>query len=131
MAVKLYLVHDSLKNCVFYKGNEALKRKGIGMIKDIGESSDGYHTFNELYDHRNLLFINLCLQMPDKAHWKEGYPGWPVLFLELPVGQISYHVQEKYLPLFEKRIRRDDQRVWDGHTSPEVVNRLNMQANYI
>jgi hypothetical protein len=27
---------------------------------DMGEVSDGYHTFNELYEHRITLFITLC-----------------------------------------------------------------------
>ena len=27
----------------------------------VGELSDRYHTFNELYDHRAKLFISLCL----------------------------------------------------------------------
>ena len=27
--------------------------------KDIGACSDGYHTFDELYEHRNTLFLNL------------------------------------------------------------------------
>ena len=35
----------------------------------IGEMSDGYHTFNELYHHRAVLFSVICNAMPDKA-WK-------------------------------------------------------------
>lgn len=31
-----------------------------------GDISDGYHTFDELYEHRCLLFIRLCLLQPDK-----------------------------------------------------------------
>lgn len=27
--------------------------------------SDGYHTFDELYEHRVLLYLNLCLHNPD------------------------------------------------------------------
>lgn len=33
---------------------------GNNTPKDAGEVSDGYHTFNELYDHRIKLFITLC-----------------------------------------------------------------------
>lgn len=91
---------------------------------EIGDVSDGYHTFNELYDHRNLIFIALCLQMPEKARWKPHYPGWPVLFLELPHAQISYHVQDKYLHLFAYKIERDDTYVWDGHSAEDVLGRL-------
>ena len=39
----------------------------------IGNLSDGYHTFNELYHHRAILFSVICNSMPDKA-WKTSYP---------------------------------------------------------
>lgn len=89
-----------------------------------GNTSDGYHTFNELYEHRNLLFINLCLTMPDKACWGPGYAGWPVLFLELSSGQISYHIQERFLPLLDDKIRYDPDYEWDKHRSATVIGRL-------
>ena len=34
-----------------------------------GETSDGYHTFNELYHHRAVLFSVIVANYPDKA-WK-------------------------------------------------------------
>lgn len=43
--------------------------------------SDGYHTFDELYEHRCLLFINLCLAHPNAAYWRPHYDGWPLLGL--------------------------------------------------
>lgn len=89
-----------------------------------GETSDGYHTFDELYEHRNLLFIALCLHNREHCRWAPHYPGWPVLFLELNGVQISYHVQEKYLPLFEEKIQRDDKYKWDGHEAKDVLERL-------
>ena len=30
------------------------------LDKDMGDVSDGYHTFNELYHHRAVLFANIC-----------------------------------------------------------------------
>lgn len=32
----------------------------ISMFDDVGTISDGYHTFNDLYDHRHALFLALC-----------------------------------------------------------------------
>lgn len=89
-----------------------------------GDISDGFHTFDELYEHRCLLFINLCLSHPNAAYWRTHHEGWPLigLFL-LPVGQITYHVPEKYLPLFKDKIREGGPE-WDGHTSQDVVGRL-------
>ena len=34
-----------------------------------GNLSDGYHSYNELYDHRRILFSIICTEHPDKA-WK-------------------------------------------------------------
>jgi hypothetical protein len=86
--------------------------------------SDGYHTFEELYDHRVLLFLKLVFHAPYPSAWKPHYPGWPVLFLETPVGQISYHFPEKFLSLVEANIQRDDNYKWDGHTPGDVLKLL-------
>lgn len=92
---------------------------------DTRKVSDGYHTFEELYDHRVLLFIALAMDTNHVAKWKPHYPGWPVLFLEtMKAGQISYHFPEKYLPIVEKHFSRDDNWEWDGHTSADVLERL-------
>lgn len=86
--------------------------------------SDGYHTFDELYEHRCLLFLNLCFSEGSKCYWKPHYEGWFVLYFESPFGQISYHIPDKYLPIAEKYFTRDDEHKWDGHTSDEVLARL-------
>ena len=41
----------------------------IAEISDIGELSDGYHTFNSLYHQRAILFASLVNAYPDKS-WK-------------------------------------------------------------
>lgn len=93
-------------------------------VEQTREVSDGYHTFNELYQHRILLYLNLVLNLPGQKAWKPHYPGWPVLFIETIAGQISYHFEEKYLPLIEKQVPRIDDYKWDGHTSEQVLERL-------
>lgn len=41
------------------------REKAVEEAKVItGETSDGYHTFNELYDHRIALFMALCASVP-------------------------------------------------------------------
>ena len=40
-----------------------------GSVKATGETSDGYHTFNELYRYRTELFAALCNLFPGRA-WK-------------------------------------------------------------
>ena len=50
---------------------EELKNEGIST-KDI---SDGYHTFQELYEHRIILFSALCNVYPDIS-WKSKKTLW-------------------------------------------------------
>ena len=38
-------------------------------VSDIGQISDGCHTFDELYYHRMMLFSIICNTHKDKA-WK-------------------------------------------------------------
>jgi hypothetical protein len=98
------------------------------QIKD-NDISDGYHTFNELYDHRCLLFINLCLAAVNfRSAWKQDYEDWFCLYLETPKGQISYHVPNKYLHLVADKIPHNSDYAWDGHTSEDVIERLKASA---
>jgi hypothetical protein len=88
--------------------------------------SDGFHTFDQLYDHRCLLFVRLCQLQPQKAAWRpdRDYGTWFVLYLETDCGQISYHVPGKFLKFVEPSIPRIDEYKWDGHSSETVLKRL-------
>ena len=62
-----------------------------------GETSDGYHTFNELYHHRAVLFSVIVENYRDAA-WKarkhhDGtiYDGMFIVGIDTPWGQASYH----------------------------------------
>ena len=92
-----------------------------------GNLSDGYHTFDELYQHRNCLFIALCLMRRDDVVWKPHYDGWPVVFLKTKLGQISYHVPAaEFQAVLEHNFQRDDSYEWDGHTVDEALRRLGL-----
>lgn len=79
------------------------------LIRAEGENlevSDGYHTFDELYDHRIELYIKLCNVINNdsgygyvwrsKQHHVGGapmYDGWFILGIGIQSGeQISYHL---------------------------------------
>jgi hypothetical protein len=89
-----------------------------------GNTSDGHHTFNELYDHRCMLFIRLCLRDVPHAAWKHHLDDWFLLYLELPEGQISYHCPVKYLHFVEDKIKQVPHYNYDGHNSEQVLERL-------
>ena len=99
---------------------------------DMGEVSDGYHTFNELYYYRmlyNAAFFNL---LPEKwVHKSKRHHtgeecfggGWFIVMANLPTGQISNHYELKDWDLF-KVPEKEFADEWDGHTPQEVAERL-------
>lgn len=97
-----------------------------------GETSDGYHTFNELYHHRAALFSVVVKAFPEKA-WKarqhhDGtmYDGMFIVGIDTPEGQASYHYYlDPYWEMFDCREleRAPD---WDGHTPEQAIERIGM-----
>ncbi len=96
----------------------------------IGNLSDGYHTFNELYHHRAILFSVICNSMPDKA-WKsklhdtgDMYDGMFIVGIETPKGQATYHYDiEPYWDMFKvKELEKAPK--WDGHTPQVAIERI-------
>ena len=99
------------------------------MDKVTGNTSDGYHTFNELYEHRHLLFITLLNSSKEKAFKtlknKEGekWEGWFIAGLNTKYGQITYHLPEKFWhDLDVTELERNS--LYDNHSSNDVLDRL-------
>lgn len=102
-----------------------------------GEVSDGYHTFDELYQHRCLLFAALCnsydeVQIRNATVFKtrkndrgEEWPGWFIAGINTEFGQITYHMPDNFWDLVDSpEIERNVG--YDGHTSQDVASRLNL-----
>lgn len=119
------------KNC---KGNIASQgdRLNLTHINAHGEISDGYHTFDELYEHRCTLFLALMKTMPEiswiSTQHDDGttFGDWFVAGINLPSGTITYHLPAGMWSLAcatgVKAIERAPK--WDGHTSADVVKRV-------
>lgn len=95
-----------------------------------GNTSDGYHTFNELYHHRAVLFSVIVKAFPDRA-WKSRkhhdgtmYDGMFIVGIDTPQGQATYHYDiDPYWKMFEcKELDRAPE--WDGHTPAEAIARI-------
>ena len=109
--------------------------------KDMGEVSDGYHTFNELYEYRMLynaaLFNEFAKQglydvHKSRKHSDGEYPfgdsNWFIVMAELPTGQISNHYEMKDWDKFqipEKELANK----WDEHSPRDVADRLTRFTN--
>jgi hypothetical protein len=100
----------------------------------LGQVSDGYHTFDELYAHRCALFLALCRALDmgwkSQVHSDEGsYPGWFIAGLTLPmVGEITYHLPMREWETTPYLLALDRAPSWDGHTSADVLDRLRLFA---
>jgi hypothetical protein len=101
------------------------------MPSTIGQISDGYHTFDELYEHRFELWMAICRNLRrDIAVYKSrvqsdgtSYPGWFLLAMGTKAGsQISYHLPNRLWDAcdFEEMMPPP----FDGHTSADVLERL-------
>ena len=109
--------------------------------KGMGEVSDGYHTFNELYEYRMLynaaLFNEFAKQglydvHKSRKHSDGEYPfgdsNWFIVMAELPTGQISNHYEMKDWDKFqipEKPLANK----WDEHSPRDVAERLTSFTN--
>lgn len=104
-------------------------------MKINGNTSDGFHTFNELYEYRllynaiafNELAKNENIKVIKSKRHSDGEEcfggGWFIVMAELPTGQISNHYQLKDWDLF-KCEEVEYAPKWDGHSPEDVIKRM-------
>lgn len=93
--------------------------------------SDGFHTIEELYEHRFALYIALCNQLKSGA-WRSkthsdgsSFEGWFLMGINKEKGkQISYHLPDVLWNQTNFAETLDKAPDWDGHTSKDVLKRL-------
>lgn len=106
--------------------------------EDRGNYSDGFHTFNELYEFRKVynaaLFnewgrfdipqydVHKSLRHYDGELCFGG--GWFIVVAVLPTGQISNHYELKDWDLFKIPSVERAKYPFDGHTGKDVMDRL-------
>jgi hypothetical protein len=104
-------------------------------------TSDGYHTFKELYDFRKAynvalfnqwgsILVDFKLKYDVHKSWKHNDGelcfggGWFIVVAILPTGQISNHYEAKDWDLFKIPIVEKAKYEFDGHTGQDVIDRL-------
>jgi hypothetical protein len=106
----------------------------------IGQISDGYHTFDELYEHRYELWVALCRVIAlytdsDAEVWRcklnsdgTSYDGYFLLGLDDyqngKSNQITYHLPLRFWEQCNFSHTYDKPHRYDGHTSADVLDRL-------
>ena len=111
--------------------------KGIIASDNKGSISDGYHTFDELYEFRkvyNAALFNEWAKMAGKFHVHKSIRhfegdecfggGWFIVVAQLPDGQISNHYEMKDWDLFNIPEHPKALFEFDGHTGDDVLDRL-------
>lgn len=103
---------------------EEMKEAG----ENTGSISDGYHTFDELYHHRMILF-SIILNQNQEISWKSKYHsdgtmyiGYFICGIKTPKGFYTYHYDLKYWDNFKVK-EIDYAPEWDGH-KPKDIDRL-------
>lgn len=119
------------------------------MGNDEMQVSDGYHTMDELYDHRITLYIALCKAKQDFKHhgdarnhagderivWRSkkhsdgeicfGTGTQFVLGISKEKGkQITYHIPVERWSETEFAETLENAPEWDGHSSADVLERI-------
>ena len=107
----------------------------LEKLGDIGEVSDGFHTFNSLYHQRLILFATLANTFPHLA-WKshkhsDGEDpfggGWFIVGISTPKGQYTYHYEDKDWDIFHcQELEKAPE--WDGHTDADVERLLSLTS---
>ena len=100
------------------------------------ETSDGYHTFRELYEYRMLYNAHaargwLAAGVPVVKSWhhSDGEKcfggGWFVVSAELPAGQVTNHYSADHWGIFHvPEVALPPE--YDGHTPSDVADRLRL-----
>src|SRR5260221_481854 len=80
---------------------------------------------DQVYAERNAVVLAFATMAGLKG-WTVGYttdetePDWPVLLIDTPMGQVSWHFQRHELPALIPPYPGE----WDGHDTPEKYARL-------
>lgn len=105
--------------------NEAISQ--LGELK--GSVSDGYHTFDELYFHRMVLFSVICKMNKQRA-WRSKlhhdgtmYENYFIVGVTTPEGDYTYHYHMEHWHHFDGVQELERAPEWDRH-KPEDITRL-------
>lgn len=124
-----YEVIETVLNLI-EKQNKKIEELEEGIKS--GELSDGYHSFNDLYYQRCILFACICNNNSSIA-WKSkrhsdgklcfDSENWFIVGIDTPKGSYTYHYEMKYWELFNVP-ELEKGKEWDGHTEKDVTRLL-------
>ena len=128
-------LNNILKSNPIFKEVEDINNE-IKVLRSQGKSvkkiSDGYHTFEDYTDDRNLYFMALCeayydISWKSRKHFDEEndpmFDGDFIAGINTPSGVITQHIKMKYWD--ELNVREiDNSPKYDGYTREDVRERV-------
>lgn len=100
-------------------------------VDDIGEISDGYHSFQDLYYHRMILFSVICNTYKERSwkSWKHHddtmFDDYFIVGIETDEGQYTYHYHKDHWDKFKvKELKNAPE--YDGHTPDDITRLLSL-----
>lgn len=107
---------------------------------NTGKISDGFHTFDELYEFRLLYHAHAARYWVSQGwavtkSWRHSDGekcfggGWFIVTAQLPSGQISNHYPSPDWDLFKDIEEVELAPEWDGHEAKDVTSRLRLALN--
>lgn len=139
LIVNVKIALNLIENQEKYLKQEKEKNKKIETQRQNGTLSDGFHTFNDLYYQRCILFATIC-NLNKNIAWKSKKHNdgkkcfdsdqWFIVGIDTPEGTYTYHYEIKYWDLFTIQ-ELEKGKEWDGHTEKDVTRLLSLINNNI
>lgn len=81
---------------------------------------------DNVYRERAALVAHLATVYPSVMAYNDPQePDWPVVYVDTPQGQMSWHLAPTDLDLYAHvPVVTPDRVTWDGHDTPEKYRRL-------
>ena len=116
------------------KINKKIQELKSDNLIEEGMISDTFHTFDELYFQRCILFATICNQNKEKS-WKSKkhndgtmYDNYFIVGIDTPEGSYTYHYHMSFWDYFDvKELGYAPE--WDGHTADHVTRLLSLGGN--
>lgn len=105
--------------------------KHIQQLEYKGNVSDGYHTFEELYHHRMILFSIVCGNEKWRS-WKSKkhndgtmFDDYFIVGITTDEGDYTYHYHMDNWDYFDVK-EIDYAPKWDGHKPKDITRLLSL-----
>lgn len=117
------------RNCTYTTLRKALDSVSMCASKGQTCGAENSNAIEAVYKERAQCVAALARLAQALGHAvgfseDDERTGWPVLYIELPTGQVSWHFTASDRAEFAPDIQDNPRLRWDGHSTPEKYARL-------